>query len=315
MPLGLIAAVQQPGRSSPQARAIDDLFQGSFLICGAIFVVVTALVLYAVIRFKKRGDDEPKQVEGHTRLEIAWTLVPVLILVALFALTTRAMNGSDPPAKPGEADLTVIGHQWWWEVRYKSGAVTANEIHIPTGRPLRVKFQSADVVHDFWVPDLARKIDVIPGADTSIEMQADDAGTFLGACAEYCGDQHAWMRILVVAEPPEVFAEWERRQLESAPAPATESAERGKQVFETRTCVGCHALSPRPGVASPSAAPDLTHVGSRSTLGAGVIPKSPADMAEWLRHPQVVKTGSHMPDVRLTDGEITDLTAYLEGLK
>ncbi len=164
------------------------------IVCAAILALVTGLVAYSIWKFRDRGGPEPKQVEGHKRLEIAWTAAPLAIVAGIFALTLRAMDASDPPSDR-EPDLTVIAHQWWWEVRYKSGAVTANEIHVPTGKPLVVAVESADVVHDFWVPELGRKIDAVPGHANRVWMQADAAGTYIGACAEYCGVQHAWMRI------------------------------------------------------------------------------------------------------------------------
>ena len=302
--------------SSPQARAIDELLRGSFVICGVIFAIVAGLVGYCVIRFRARGDREPTQTEGNTRLEFGWTLVPAVVLVGLFAMTTRAVSGSDPPLT-GDPDITVVAHQWWWEVKYKSGAITANEIHIPTGKALTIRVESADVVHDFWVPDLARKIDAIPGYPVSIQMQADAPGDYLGTCAEYCGAEHAWMRILVIAQAPDDYAAWERHEREPAPPPASEAAARGERVFRDRTCVRCHAVTGREdsSASGERVAPDLTHLGERKTLGAGVMNNTPGELARWLKEPQVVKNGSHMPDVRLTDDETRDLAAYFGELK
>jgi cytochrome c oxidase subunit 2 len=297
---------------SPQAAAIADLFTSALLICGAVFLLVTVLVVYCVVRFRAGGAREPDQVEGHTRLEIAWTIAPILILGWLLVLTVRAMDASDPPIDR-DPDVTIIGHQWWWEARYPSGAVAANEIHLPVGKPLVVRLESADVVHDFWVPSLGRKIDATPGRPTSIWMQADQAGTYTGTCAEYCGLQHAWMRILVVAETPEKFAEWERRQLDPAPRPTEEAAVRGAAVFGNMTCVKCHAI----GGSGEGArfAPDLTHLAARTTIGAGVLPNTPADLSHWLQDPQGIKAGCHMPDAQLTDAQVADLVAYFETLK
>jgi len=308
----LIATVTGP--SSPQARAIGELLDVTFVVCGVIFVVVAGLVGYCVVRFGAKGqaEPEPEQVEGNTRLEIAWTIVPAIIVSVLLVLTLRAMKASDPPVV-GDPDVTVIGHQWWWEVRYKSGAVTANEIHVPTGRPFVFRIESADVVHDFWVPDLGRKIDAIPGAPTTITLQADNPGTYMGACAEYCGEQHAWMRILVIADTPEAFAAWEQRQLEPAPVPRTLVARKGELVFKERTCIQCHAMNSHTALSKELAGPDLTHIVDRTTLGAGVIGNSPEDLALWLQKPQQVKGGSHMPDLRLTGEETAALVAYLRG--
>ena len=310
-----IAIAVPPGAGSPQARAIDELFQNSFLICGAILAIVTGLIAYSAYRFRKRDEADPKQIEGHTRLEIAWTIAPCLIVIGLFALTIRAVRGSDPEVAVGEPDLTIVAHQWWWEVRYKSGAVTANEIHIPTGRPLTVRIESADVVHDFWVPDLARKIDAIPGTPVAIQMQADEPGTYLGTCAEYCGTQHAWMRIVVIADKPDDFAAWERHELEPASPPQSEAAIRGERIYNDKTCVDCHGIESRKTPHPERVAPDLTHLAERTTLGAGVMKNTPEELTRWLREPQEVKAGSHMPNVRLSEQEAADLVAYFEELK
>jgi cytochrome c oxidase subunit 2 len=298
--------------ASPQARAIRDLFVNTLLVCGAVFLLVTGMVAYCAFLFRGRSR-EPSAVEGHTRLEIAWTVGPILVIAWLLVLTIRAMDGADPPVDR-DPDVTIIGHQWWWEARYPSGVVTANEIHIPIGKPLAVRLESSDVIHDFWVPELGRKMDVIPGRPSSIWLQADKAGDYTGACAEYCGVQHAWMRILVVAQSPEDFAAWERRQLSPPPSPAGGSAEaRGAETFNTMTCVRCHAVGASPNAAR--FAPDLTHLASRSILGAGVVPNTPADLSRWLAAPQTIKEGCHMPDAQLTQAQVADLVAYFETLR
>jgi cytochrome c oxidase subunit 2 len=297
---------------SPQARAIADLFDDTLIVCAVIFTIVAVLVTYAVYRFRDRASPAPVQIEGHTRFEIAWTIAPALVLVGIFFLTVRAVNGSDPVADR-EPDLTVIAHQWWWEIRYKSGAVTANEIHIPTGKPLLVSVKSADVIHDFWVPDLARKIDAVPGRTSTIWMQADAPGNYLGTCAEYCGSQHAWMRILVVAQSEQEFGAWEHQTLERAPVPSADDAARGAKLFTQMTCVKCHAIAGNGE--GGQAGPDLTHIQSRSTLGAGVMQNTPSELARWLKDPQDVKPASHMPNVQLSDAQIADFVAYFETLQ
>ncbi|HEY8074253.1 MAG TPA: cytochrome c oxidase subunit II [Labilithrix sp.] len=299
---------------SPQARAIADLFGDTMIICAAILALVTGLVAYSIWRFRDRGGADPEQVEGNKRLEIAWTAAPLAIVAGIFALTLRAMNASDPPPDR-EPDLTVIGHQWWWEVRYKSGAVTANEIHVPTGKPLVIAVESADVVHDFWVPELGRKIDAVPGHENHVWMQADAPGTYIGACAEYCGVQHAWMRILVVAQAPEDFAAWEKRTLAPAAMPPSESAARGAKLFTSMTCVKCHAVAGADTRDSAKAAPDLTHLADRTTLGAGIMKNDADGLARWLKHPQEIKQGSHMPDEQLSDAQVADFVAYFGALK
>ena len=302
---------------SPEARVIESLFVQTLVVCSVIGLLVAALVIYCIVRFRARkGDAEPKQVHGHTRLELAWTLIPCAIIAGLLVLTIRAVGASDPPPM-GEPDLVIVGHQWWWEVKYSGGAITANEIHIPAGKKLLVRIEGADVIHSFWVPQLARKMDAVPGHPMSIWMQADQPGTYLGACTEYCGAQHAWMRIVVVAHPQAEFDAWLRHALEPASPPvageAADAEVRGARLFADKTCVKCHAIG---GFGDqPRIGPDLTHFAERKTIGAGVLNNTPADLARWLAKPQEVKPLCHMPDLKLTPAEVTDLVAYFETLR
>ncbi len=316
-----LAPVRDPASSfgtpfdahSPEARAIAGLFTQTLLVCGVIFVVVAGLVAYCIVRFRARpGDPEPRQIEGHKQLEIAWTLVPCVIVVGLFILTTKAMAQADAPPDR-DPDLVVIGHQWWWEARYPNGAVTANEIHIPAGKDVIVRLESADVIHDFWAPALGRKIDATPGHPVFVRIQADAPGVYHGACAEYCGTQHAWMRFDVVADAQADFDAWAVHQGAFADAPESDSAARGARLFGERTCVQCHAVR-APGQPGAQVAPDLTHFASRKSLGAGILPNTPEDLYVWLKYPQSVKPGCHMPSLRLTDDETQDLANFLAEL-
>ncbi|HEX3344001.1 MAG TPA: cytochrome c oxidase subunit II [Polyangiaceae bacterium] len=298
---------------SPEALAISSLFVQTLIVCGVIGVVVAGLVGTCVVRFREsKRPGEPVQHHGNTKLEITWTLIPLAVVIGLFVLTAHAMAASDPPASR-DPDIVVVGHQWWWEARYASGTVTANELHMPVGKDLLVRVESTDVIHDFWVPQLGRKVDAIPGHPSTIWMQADAPGTYLGACAEFCGAEHAWMRIVVVADSPADFEAWDGHQREPAPGAATttESA-RGETDFRAKTCINCHTIQ---GVGGTRVAPDLTHLAARKTLGAGVLANDPTSLARWLREPQVVKPASHMPDLNLTEGEVNDLTAYLDTLR
>jgi cytochrome c oxidase subunit II len=300
---------------SVEARAISDLFTTTLAICGAIFFLVTVLVAICVVRFRHDGSKgEPPQTHGHTRLEIAWTVIPILIVAALTLLTARTMAASDPPADR-DPDITVIGHQWWWEVRYKSGTVTANEIHLPAGKDVLVSVDSADVIHDFWIPQLGRKIDATPGHPTHVWIQADTPGTYLGTCAEYCGAEHAWMRLIAVAESPEDFLEWDEHQRKPPPRPASLPEGRGEKFFREKSCSQCHSVGHANGSEPKTAAPDLTHFATRATLGAGVLENTPDNLELWLRDPQAIKEGCHMPNFKLKKHEVADLVAYFESLK
>jgi len=301
---------------SPEAQAISSLFVNTLVICGVIGVLVAALVGYCVVKFRAPPGKtkEPPQTHGSHRLEIAWTLVPFFIVVGIFVLTIQAAGASDPSVPPDRApDVVVVGHQWWWEARYPSGVITANEIHIPVGKPLLVRVESADVIHDFWVPQLARKIDAVPGHPSTIWMSADAPGTYLGACAEYCGAQHAWMRIVVEAQNQADFDAWQQHELAGPIPPTTDAATRGRDLFAQKTCIQCHAVAGMP--VGARVAPDLTHVAERKTLGAGVIANDPDGLARWLKHPQRIKPSCHMPDLQLTDAEVSDFVAWFETLR
>lgn len=300
---------------SPDARAIIQLFNGTLVLAVVIFVLVAGIIVFALIRYRAGRPGEARLDHGNPKLETVWTVIPILIVVVLFFFTVRTMvkvnAPTDPPRKP---DIIITGHQWWWEVRYpQNGAVTANEIHIPVGKQLLVELRSADVIHSFWVPQLARKMDMVPGHPNHIWLQSDSAGTYLGACSEFCGAQHAWMRLRVIANPPAEFESWVSRQAQPAAQPTTLTQAEGSAVFTENTCLNCHTLRGLPG--TRRVGPDLTHVASRQTLGAGVLESTPENLARWLRNPQAVKPGNHMPNLHLTDQQIQQLVAYLENLK
>ncbi|HEX5506021.1 MAG TPA: cytochrome c oxidase subunit II [Thermomicrobiales bacterium] len=305
----------------PKSGRADDIFHLF------IYVIVLSLIVFAitetalfvfVFRFRDRGDreGEPEQIAGNRRLEMIWTAIPAVMLITVFVWVAVAMRqiGAAPP---GGDPLTVevIGHQWWWEFRYPDQqVVTANELHIPTGETIHMKVTSADVIHDFWVPQLGRKMDLIPGTINEFYLSADQPGTYVGTCAEFCGAQHAWMRIHVVAETPAQFNAWLAGQRQAAPAPSGDAA-RGEQAFLTGegNCASCHTIAGTD--AKGTVGPNLTHVGSRATLGAGVLTNTPAHMRQWLTNPQAVKPDNLMPNPQLTDTEVADIAAYLEGLR
>src|SRR5215468_6619590 len=256
---------------SPQARAIFDLTIIVIVVMVIIFAVVVGIVLYALLGSPRwrEGERDPEQGEGNKTIEIVWTAIPLAIVAALFVLSARTMGIADPPPPP-KPDIVVIGHQWWWEARYtNSGAVVANEIHIPVGKPLALRLDAVDVLHEFWVPELARKITTVPGHPNHLWIQADKPGTFLGFCTEFCGTQHAWMHFLLVAEPQEEFQKWEQTQLLAAPSPSSEQAQKGLALFEQMSCVNCHTI--KGTIASATFGPDLTHFASRKQLGAGIV--------------------------------------------
>ena len=248
-------------------------------------------------------------------MEIGWTVAPAVLLIVLAVLTLYTMRISDPSVQSQEQpDLVIVGHQWWWEVRYpKAGVVTANEIHLPAGQRLLTRIESADVIHSFWVPALGRKMDAIPGHPNHLYIQADTPGTYLGTCAEYCGAQHAWMRIRVIVQTPKDFQAWLQQQAAVPATPTSGQAAQGAQLFQDLTCRNCHSIAGTS--AHGTFAPDLTHLTDRQTIGAGVLDNTPANLALWLTNPQAIKPGSYMPNLNLSSDQVMSLVAYLESLK
>jgi cytochrome c oxidase subunit 2 len=300
---------------SPQARVIFNLGIVSTVIFVLIFVIVAGTIVYAMLRFRGlNGQTDPEQIQENKIVEITWTLIPFLIVLFLFALTLRAMNRVEPPPPPSP-DLVVTGHQFWWQVDYpRSGATTANEIHIPAGKPLSVLLESKDVLHEFWVPKLTRKMSNVPGQPNHVWLQADKPGTYIGQCSEFCGTQHAWMRIVVVADEPAQFEQWQQTQLRAAQSPGGGPALKGQELFQTLSCINCHAIHGVAGAES-RVAPDLTHVGSRKQLASGMIDNTPGNMRLWLKSPQHIKPGALMPDFTLTEEQLDQLAGYLSSLQ
>ena len=300
---------------SPQARAIFHLAIVVIVVMVVIFAVVVGIVMYALLRFPRwrEGEGDPEQGEGNKTIEIVWTAIPLAIVIMLFVLSARTMGISDPPPPP-KPDIVVIGHQWWWEARYtNSGAVVANEIHIPVGKPVALRLDAVDVLHEFWVPELGRKLTTVPGHPNHLWIQADKPATYLGFCTEFCGTQHAWMHFLLVAESEEEFQRWQQAQLLPAPLPSSESAQKGLALFQQMSCVNCHTI--KGTIASATFGPDLTHFASRKQLGAGIVNNTPENLRRWLHNPQQVKVGAKMPNFKFTDEQVTQLADYIETLK
>jgi cytochrome c oxidase subunit 2 len=294
---------------------IAEVFSLVLVIAGAIFLVVAAGVIYSIVRYRSRGGaaTEPRQIFGSPKLEVLWTVVPLAIVTGLFVITVRAMVLIDAPQDGGQAaDLIVTGHQWWWDARYPNGAVATADIHIPAGRRLLVRIESADVIHDFWAPELARKMDAVPGRPSYIWLEADAAGTYRGACSEFCGAQHAWMQFRVIAQPEADFEAWLQRQTQSLPEPTGVAAE-GARLFRAKKCTDCHASA---GTGPNSGkGPSLAHVATREFLGSGITRNTPEALALWLTDPQAAKPGNRMPDTPLSANERDALLAYLESLR
>jgi cytochrome c oxidase subunit II len=296
-----------------QGLSITNLFVLELAISAALLALVIGVMAVALVRFRARPDDaaDPPQVHGNRRLELLWTATPAVTLAVIFVLvvfTMRTVNAAQDNAQP----LVVTGYQWWWQFTYPNQQViAANELHVPVGVPLEVSLESADVIHSFHVPRFGWMQDLVPGKTNSMNILVERPGTFDGSCNQYCGLQHAWMRLRVVADTPDQFNAWAQQQA----APVAPSGSRGEQVFLQNTCVSCHTIRGLEG-ASGTVGPDLTHVGGRSTLGAGVVDNTSDNLRAWISDPQQIKPGVLMPAFSsLPQADLDALVQYLESLK
>jgi len=307
-------------RSTP-ADMIDHVSWFVLEICGLIFIVVFSLLVYCVIKFGIRKGDtsrEPAQVYGSNQIELAWTVIPILIVVVLFLASARVIHAIQDAAKPPAAvDVIAIGHQFWWEFRYPSlDVVAANELHIPISDPAHptptfLKLISADTDHSFWIPQLNGKTDLIPNRVNEMWLDPHQTGLFLGQCAQYCGTQHAKMLLRVYVDSPEAFASW--IQAQKQPASSNESVAAGRRVFETTACINCHAVSSTP--ANGRFGPDLTHLMSRATLASGAADNTRDNLRLWIQDPDAIKPGSLMPAMKLSEADLDALVNYLMTLR
>jgi len=296
-----------------QGLSITNLFWVELVISGLLLVLVIGVMIVALRRFGHRpGDDEdPPPVHGNPRLEVLWTATPAATLVIMFVLVIGTMRTVDAE-QPGAMRVVVTGHQWWWQYTFPDQQViTANEVHLPVGTALQISLQSSDVIHSFHVPQFGWMQDLVPGKTNTMWVTLDRPGTYDGTCNQYCGLQHAWMRLRVVAESPDQFNAWAAQQA----APVSVSGAHGEQVFQQNTCVACHMIRGLPG-ATGTVGPDLTHLGSRATLGAGVVDNTPEQLRAWISNPQAIKPGVLMPAFSsISASDLNDLVAYLESLK
>jgi cytochrome c oxidase subunit 2 len=303
--------------ASDFARAIDQLFTGIFWWAAFVFAVVEALLIFALIRYRHRpGRPASKPLHGHTVLEIAWTLAPALILVFVAVPTVHTIFTTAGDAPPDALQVQVIGHQWWWEYRYPDlGIVSANEMHLPVAKAVQVSITSADVIHSFWAPAMGGKRDAIPGRVNRIAFRPDTVGNYSGQCAEFCGASHANMRLRVLVESDADFQAWVKTERAGPVAPAPASpADHGKAVFSRNACLGCHTIQ---GVSPGIIGPNLTHVGSRTTIAGGMLPNDSAHLASWIADAPSLKPGVLMTRMKppLTDADIAALVAYLGSLR
>jgi cytochrome c oxidase subunit II len=323
--LSIIATQSALDPAGPLAGRIDKLTRFMVYLLTAIWIIV--MIVLAVAAFRRRrqspaADPIPPQHDRERRLSrtvITSVLVSVAILFVLLVssfLVGRAIYNR--PDRATTLTIEVNGRQWWWDVRYSNPTpsqivTTANEIHIPVGRPIGFRLGSADVIHSFWVPNLHGKMDMIPGRTVETWLQADRPGVYRGQCAEYCGHQHAHMALVIIAEPEDQFQAWYQSQLQPAAAPDTESRINGQKVFLSRPCVMCHNI--RGTDAGGRVGPDLTHIASRETIAAGTLHNTREHLALWILNSQNVKPGNRMPPIPLSDNDLNSLLDYVQSLK
>ncbi|MEZ4617598.1 MAG: cytochrome c oxidase subunit II [Caldilineaceae bacterium] len=309
----------------PNAAHITNLWWLLFWMATAVFIFVMGFLLLALFRHSLFQDahtqdqhtqiDESTTTRRGTRVVLLTGIVaPILILLVVFGATIWTLRALATPAIAEDLTIHVIGRRWWWEVQYPTQQfATANEIHIPAGRPVRIVLSSSNVIHSFWVPELQGKMDLVPGNVNSLWLQADEPGVYRGECAEFCGIQHAKMNFLVIAQPQADYDAWLAQQQQPAPQPTEELAQLGQQIFFKADCMECHTV--RGTDATGKLGPDLTHLASRRTLGSATIENTLGDLGGWVSNPQHVKPGSLMPPTPLTGVELQALLAYLVTLK
>ncbi len=300
--------------SSTQAEAINRLHVYFLGAAGFILFIVIAATVFIVYKFRSR-EGQPYQPKTLSRKwEIAMLGVPLALVVVFFFLMLRTMQQVAPPVAGNTPDVIITGHQYWWEAQYPAQQVTtANEIHLPVGRKLLLKLVSADVIHDWWVPQFGNKMDLISGRDNFLWLQITAPGKYRGACSEFCGAQHAGMFINVIAEPEDKFDDWIKAHQQLPAAAANPLVQKGAQLFQLKTCGSCHAIS---GTAARGrAGPDLTHLASRQTLLTGLLQNNKESLSQWLQHPQQIKPGANMPKFFLDKPSLDALVAYLASLK
>jgi cytochrome c oxidase subunit 2 len=306
--------------AGPQSLAIYRLWLLMLWTGGTVFILVLAFVLAALVRGIRRARDASPLTPSPALAGSVAAAVAVTVITLMVLLVASVWTGSSTASLHASSAVTiaVTGHQWWWEIEYEDGipahqVLTANEMHIPIGRPVVLKVTSRDVIHSFWAPTLHGKRDLIPGYTTAIWMQADQPGVFRGQCAEFCGLQHAHMAFDVIAEPEVAYERWLDGMRQPARAPQSDAERRGRDIFLTSRCAGCHTV--RGTEAHGQVAPDLTHIASRSTVGAGTLPNTREHLASWISDPQASKPGNQMPATPFNPVDLEALVGYLETLR
>jgi cytochrome c oxidase subunit 2 len=298
--------------SGPKSDFTTWAWWGLFAAAAFVCIVIIGLtVLAGVVR---RRSTKVKSGEGRTYVLVLGVIIPGIVFACVFALGVGGLVAESAPSRKPAMTVDVVGHQWWWAFHYEgTSAVTANELHVPVGTPVELRLRTHDVIHSFWIPQVMPKMDVLPRRINKTWVTVDQPGTYRGECAEYCGAQHAHMDFSLVAQSEGAFRAWLQRQEQVAATPTTASEQRGMQFFTSASCATCHTI--RGTSASGKVGPDLTHVGSRPTLAAGLMPNDVGHMSGWIVDSQAVKPGNIMPPQHISPSDLHDVVAYLQSLK
>lgn len=303
---------------SDLAEAIDGLWNLTLYLGVAVGVVTFSVLAYILFRFRYRPDSpQPKQVHGNTRLEIAWTLIPAILVSIIAVPTVQTIFFTYREAPADAVTIDVRGWQWWWEFRYPMAngdtVVTANEVHVPVGRPVHLRMTSVDVLHSFWIPQMGGKRDVVPGRVNELVFTPLEAGVYLGQCAEFCGESHALMKMRLIAHEPEDYERWLANEASPAVEPADSSIALGQQLVTGGVCAGCHTIEGTTAQFGRTA-PNLTHLARRSTIAAGILDNNAENLMRWVGNAPSLKPGSLMPAMPLSEQELRYVVAYLQSL-
>lgn len=309
------------------AREIDGLFWLTVILGSLVALAVFVVSAYIMLRFRYRPEQpEPKQVHGNTTLELAWTLIPAVLLAIIAVPTVNTIFATQPTNPPPNAlEVDVVGWQWWWEFKYPTAdgdtLITANEIHVPVGTPIALRLRGGDVIHSFWVPQMGGKRDVIPNRVNTILFTPEEPGVYLGQCAEFCGESHALMKMRLIAHTPAGFQRWVRNEYSPAVAPfdpaptlADSAILLGSKLFASKGCIACHTIDGLPAAVG-RLGPNLTHLASRHTIAAGILENNTINLERWINNPQAVKPGALMENLGWTPREVEYIVAYLQTLQ
>ena len=300
------------GGNGSESHTISGLWWVMFALAAAVYAIVGSFILVAAFRGRGTRHGRPTRITPDGFIWVGGIIVPTLILMTIAGFTVSTTAAVRKPSSQA-LRIDVVGKRWWWAVDYPGlGIKTANEIHVPVGQPLSFKLTSDNVIHSFWVPQIAGKVDTIPGQNNYLNVTVRKAGTYRGLCAEYCGVEHARMQFIVFADAPTDFGRWTAQQQQRSTLPTSDEEAAGELVFMREACAGCHTIRGTP--ANGTIGPDLTDVGGRSTIGSGILDNTPENMKKWIGDTQGVKPGALMPTIPLSQRDLDAVVAYLEGL-